>query len=191
LKNKSGEKMMSGNRANFYRLAALIAVMLVFIFFIGCSKKEANAALFIPDATGKISIDNGITYDENLKNIVVGKQFYLKFEIAVKTSSRQSKTGGNKNLIPFSIAIPATEIFDCTLTDYDGTISAVPLSDTFNNVTRYDFKTLASDAPQKAAVIFQCKALEAGNQRILLTYGSQVNEIYIKTMTLVYIDPAN
>jgi hypothetical protein len=169
----------------------LLATVTAALIFTGCSKKEANAALFIPDAAGKISIDNGVTYDENLKNIVVGNQFYLKFEIAVKTSSWQNKTGGNKNLIPFSIAIPATEIFDCTLTDYDGTVSAVPSSDTFNNVTRYDFKTLASDVPQKATVIFQCKALEAGNQRILLTYGNQVNAIYTKTMTLVYIDSTN
>jgi hypothetical protein len=169
------------NRAGSPLLLPFLLSSALALAALGCKKEEVDR--YIPDALGRVSIDNGKTYDENLKNIEVGQLFYLKFEIAIQT--RDNK----KSLIPFSIAIPSTEIFDCTLTDYDGTVSSVPSSDTFSDMIRYDFKTLASKNPQKAMVIFQCRAIKAGNQRIIVTYGDQVNDIYKKTMTLVYNEP--
>ena len=147
--------------------------------------RATDPTKFIPETRGLISTDRGKTYRENLKAIDVGEEFYLRFEVTITTTPKQDKKA-RENIIPFTVKIPATDIFDCTLTDYSGNVTVTPASDSINNVLRYDFHAVASSNPQKYTVIFQCKARDAGSHEINLSFGKQVNEIYSKTMTLVY-----
>jgi hypothetical protein len=169
----------------------LIFLTVPIIAFSACKGKNepASATLYVPDVLCKISTDNGKTYDENMKGIEIGKTFYLSFEISIKTGFIQNKTGGNKNIVSFSIAIPATEILDCTLTDWDGGVTSVPATDSIGSVVRYTFKALASNKPRSTSVIFQCRARDEGSQRLLVTFGDQVNEMYTKNLTMVYVKP--
>jgi len=148
----------------------------------------ASPALFIPDTRGLISTDRGNSYKENMKDIEVGEEFYLKFEVTIKTSEKQAKKG-KKNLIPFTVKIPATDIFECTLTDYTGNVILTPATDSINKILRYDFMAVASDKPLKYSAIFRCRARDEGEHRIGVSFGKQVSDVYSKTMTLVYHRP--
>jgi hypothetical protein len=154
------------------------------LVLVSCARSP-DPTLFIPDTRGLISTDRGNTYKENMKAIEVGEEFYLKFEVSIKTTKKQAKKA-KKNLIPFTVKIPATDIFECTLTDYSGNVSITPATDSINNILRYDFTALASDNPTKYSAIFRCKARDEGEHRLEVSFGKQVNEIYSKTMTMVY-----
>jgi len=165
----------------------VITLCLIFVFGLLCGcVKVVDPSLYVPETRGLISTDKGNNYRENLKAIYVGEEFYLKFEVQISTTDKQNKKP-KANIIPFTVTIPATDIFDCTLTDFSGNVQVTPASDSINNILRYDFRAVASSSnPQKYTVIFQCKARDEGNHEIKVTYGKQVNEVYSKTMTLVY-----
>jgi len=169
-----------------------IGLALVFtLVFVGCKEKakSADPNLYVAETRAVISIDRGNTYTENLKDIEVGQEFYLQFIVIIKTTEEQTKNGGEMNLIPFRITIPATDIFDCTLMDSSGNVTQTPATDSINNVKRYDFTAGASNEPKKFTVRFRCKARDEGDCRIDVTFGEQVSSIYSKTMTMVYHNP--
>jgi len=165
-------------------------ISLAFVFslvLVSCTAKP-SPTLYIPDTRGLISTDRGNSYKENMKDIEVGQEFYLKFEVTIKTTEKQAKKE-KKNLIPFIIKIPATDIFECTLTDYSGNVKITPATDSINRILRYDFTAVASDKPLKYSAIFRCKARDEGEHRLEVSFGKQVNDVYSKTMTLVYNKP--
>ena len=163
-------------------LCVLVGVVLS--LSISCSGKEANPSDYVPDVRILISKNDGKNWIENLKDIVVGDVFYLRVELTIENR----KFFGRDTAINYSIAIPATEILECTLQDYSGKVTVIPAADVLKDFTRYDFTALASKKPNKSIVMFQCKALQAGTHRLQVTFDDNVNDMHSKNATMVYIE---
>jgi hypothetical protein len=163
--------MTSCNIANFYRLAALVAAMLVFTANVFADDK------YIPSVSISISDDDGLSWTSNTGNnytLEVGKSVSLRIVVAIETKGVFT---GNK-IIPFYVAFSSGG--DFILTDFADRVEPTQVG--------YSFMTLASKKPNVASIIFQCIAVSAGTQTITLSYDDEISRRYDQTVTLRYVN---
>jgi hypothetical protein len=175
LKNKSGEKMMSGNMANFYRLAALLAVMLVFSANIFADDK------YIPVVRTSISDDDGLSWTSNTSNkytLEAGKPIYLRIDVAIEAKGFFT---GNKTM-PVYVAFSNGEMILV-----DAPMDArVPSMDA--DAVVYSFMAIASKKPRAACIMFQSSTVSTGMQTISISYDDEISRRYDQTVTLTYVN---
>ena len=164
-----------------------------FVLFFGISlfscSIEPSYNRYVPEAHFLFSTDataNKI-FRETVEDIQVGSQFWIRVEVQIKCGILSSIVhSSNARKIPVSVIIPNTEILEISLMGASTAIS--PIEDKIKGTISYPFYAYASTNPKKVYVVFRCKALKPGTQKISIEYGNLVNKDHNQFHIITYVD---
>lgn len=160
-----------------------------FMGFIFSCKGEPSYNRYVPEAHFLFCTDTTAAklYKEAIEDIPVNSQFWIRVEVQIKCGVLSSLMHSSETRkIPVTITIPNTEILDVSLMDASSNIS--PVEDTIKGTVSYTFYAYASTDPKKVYVVFRCKALKPGTQKLSLEYGEAVNKDHNQFHVVTYVE---
>ena len=164
-----------------------ILFCLLIVFALSCCNSEPSYNRYVPEAHFLFSTDTSTTkYREAIEDIPVNSQFWIRVEVQIKCGILSSLVhSDNARRIPVTITIPNTEILDVSLMDATSNVS--PIVDSVNNTNSYPFYAHASTNPKKVYVVFRCKAVKPGTQKLTVEYGDVVNKDHNQFHVVTYV----
>lgn len=165
-----------------------LSCLLIAISLFGCNI-EPSYNRYVPEAHFLFSTDASATkmYRESIEDIPVNSQFWIRVEVQIKCSILSRLVhSDNARRIPVTITIPNTEILDESLMDAPSNVS--PIEDSVNNTISYPFYAHASTNPKKVYVVFRCKAVKPGTQKLTVEYGDVVNKDHNQFHVVTYVE---
>lgn len=166
-----------------------ILFCLLIVIALSCCNSEPSYNRYVPEAHFLFSTnpDTNKPFRESVDDIAVGAQFWIRVEVQIKCGILSELVhSNNARRIPVTVTIPNTEILDVSLMDAPSNVS--PIEDTVNGERKYPFYAYASTNPKKVYVVFRCKALKAGTQKITVDYGDIVNKDHNQFHIVTYAE---
>ncbi len=158
------------------------------LFFLGW-KGEPSYNRYIPEAHFLFSTDPSANklFRETVEDIPIGTQFWIRVEVQIKCGIISNIVhSNNARKIPVAITIPNTEILDFSVMDAPSNMN--PIEDAVKGTRTYTFYAYASTDPKKVYVVFRCRALKSGTQKISLEYGDAVNKDHNQFRVVTYVE---
>ena len=166
----------------------LFLFLSVSLFLFSCNGNPSYSR-YVPEAHFLFSTDPDANkpFRESVDDIAVGAQFWIRVEVQIKCGILSELVhSNNARRIPVTVTIPNTEILDVSLMDAPSNVS--PIEDTVNGERKYPFYAYASTNPKKVYVVFRCKALKTGTQKITVDYGDIVNKDHNQFHIVTYAE---
>ena len=157
------------------RMACLMLCAIAGLSIISCDKP-------VYSATSKFywSDDAGATYVSGTKEYEVGENVYMQLIIKVTSTTSEPKKIGVSLEIPY--------IKDVVSKYFDGQV-ITPEVDELNHISTYNFEIIASDKSTAEPFVFQFIPTKATDIKLKLTFDDNVDPIYDKQNTVVFINP--
>ena len=148
-------------------LVIIACVILVFIIaFVGLSAFTdifEGEVKYTANTRFLYSTDNGASWSETVQTVYTGEPYYLAVEMQVV----QSRETDEENIVEAVIAIPNTNVLDCTVT--------------------YKFNVVAGTNPSKFRVVFECMPISDGKATVTVNYDDHLSDAWDATGSIKYI----